>query len=122
MSPQYGRKLGTRRTTKQLINKEQQHGWYQQSNSRRASRDATLKFVTHPNGKAVASFSIATSKNWTDKQGQRQERTEWHRIVVWDKLAELCGEYLAKGRQVYIEGELQTRDWDRPREQQASNH
>ena len=72
-------------------------------------RDPEVRYT--PNGKAVASFSIATSKNWTDKQGQRQERTEWHRIVVWDKLAELCGEYLAKGRQVYIEGELQTRDW-----------
>lgn len=72
-------------------------------------RDPEVRYT--PNGKAVASFSVATSKNWTDKQGQRQDRTEWHRIVVWDKLAELCGEYLAKGRQVYIEGELQTRDW-----------
>jgi single-strand DNA-binding protein len=59
----------------------------------------------------VANFTIATNENWTDKQGQKQERTEWHRIVVWGKVAELCGEYLSKGRQVYIEGRLQTRDW-----------
>lgn len=63
-------------------------------------------------GSPVANFSIATSESWNDKEGQRQERTEWHRIVVWGKLAELCGEYLAKGRQVYIEGKLQTRSWD----------
>jgi single-strand DNA-binding protein len=65
-----------------------------------------------PSGSPVANFRIATSDNWTDKQGQRQERTEWHRIVAWGKLAELCGEYLSKGRQVYIEGRLQTRQWD----------
>jgi single-strand DNA-binding protein len=59
----------------------------------------------------VANFRIATSDNWTDKNGQKQERTEWHRIVVWGKLAELCGEYLAKGRQCYVEGRLQTREW-----------
>src|SRR5207247_5047017 len=65
-----------------------------------------------PSGSPVANFRIATSENWTDKQGQRQERTEWHRIVAWAKLAELCGEYLSKGRQVYVEGRLQTRQWD----------
>jgi single-strand DNA-binding protein len=65
-----------------------------------------------PSGAPVANFRIATSDNWTDKQGQRQERTEWHRIVAWGKLAELCGEYLSKGRQVYVEGRLQTRQWD----------
>ena len=65
-----------------------------------------------PNGQAVANFSIATSEAWTDKGGQKQERTEWHRIVAWGKLAELCGKYLAKGRQCYIEGKLQTRAWD----------
>jgi single-strand DNA-binding protein len=65
-----------------------------------------------PQGMAVANFSIATSESWTDKSGQKQERTEWHRIVVWGKLAELCGKYLQKGRQVYIEGKLQTRAWD----------
>lgn len=62
-------------------------------------------------GQAVANFSLATSENWTDKAGQKQERTEWHRIVVWGKLGELCGEYLTKGRQVYLEGRIQTREW-----------
>lgn len=65
-----------------------------------------------PSGQAVANFRIATSENWTDREGQKQERTEWHRIVAWGKLAELAGEYLSKGRQVYIEGRLQTRQWD----------
>lgn len=64
-----------------------------------------------PGGQAVANFRIATNESWTDKNGQKQERTEWHRIVVWGKLAELCGEYLAKGRQCYVEGRLQTREW-----------
>ncbi len=64
-----------------------------------------------PSGQAVANFRIATSENWTDKTGQKQERTEWHRIVVWGKLGELCGEYLGKGRQCYVEGRLQTREW-----------
>ena len=62
-------------------------------------------------GQAVANFNIATNESWTDKAGQKQERTEWHRFVVWGKAAELCGEYLSKGRQVYIEGKLQTREW-----------
>ncbi|MCK5687770.1 single-stranded DNA-binding protein, partial [Myxococcota bacterium] len=65
-----------------------------------------------PSGAAVANFSLATTDKWNDKQGQSQERTEWHKIVVWGKLAELCGEYLSKGRQVYIEGSIQTRQWD----------
>ena len=65
-----------------------------------------------PTGSAVCNFSLATSENWTDKSGQRQERTEWHRIVVWGKLAELCNQYLAKGRQAFVEGKLQTRSWD----------
>ena len=64
-----------------------------------------------PGGTAVANFRIATNEVWNDKNGQRQERTEWHRIVVWGKTAENCGEYLAKGRPVYIEGKLQTREW-----------
>jgi single-strand DNA-binding protein len=64
-----------------------------------------------PSGSAVANFSVATNETWTDKQGQKQERTEWHRIVVWGKLAELCGKYLEKGRQCYVEGRLQTRSW-----------
>ncbi|MHB8418464.1 MAG: single-stranded DNA-binding protein [Myxococcales bacterium] len=62
-------------------------------------------------GQAVANFRIATNEKWTDKNGQAQERTEWHRIVVWGKLAELCNQYLVKGRQVYVEGRLQTREW-----------
>lgn len=64
-----------------------------------------------PSGAAVATFSVATSETWNDKGGQKQERTEWHRIVVWGKLAELCNQYLAKGRQCYVEGRLQTRQW-----------
>lgn len=65
-----------------------------------------------PQGQAVCNFPIATSETWNDKNGQKQERTEWHRIVVWGKLGELCGKYLSKGRQVYVEGRLQTRAWD----------
>ena len=61
---------------------------------------------------AVCNFSLATGDTWTDKNGQKQERTEWHRVVVWGKLAELCGQYLGKGRQAYIEGALQTRSWE----------
>ena len=64
-----------------------------------------------PSGSSVANFSLATNEAWTDKQGQKQERTEWHRVVVWGKLADLCGQYLQKGRQVFIEGKLQTRQW-----------
>lgn len=63
-------------------------------------------------GAAVASFTVATNESYTDKSGQRQDKTEWHRIVAWGKTAELCGEYLQKGRQVYLEGRLQTRQWD----------
>jgi single-strand DNA-binding protein len=62
-------------------------------------------------GTPVANFSIATSEHWTDRDGQKQERTDWHKIVVWKKLAEICGKHLAKGRQVYIEGRMQTREW-----------
>ena len=64
-----------------------------------------------PSGAAVANFSIATSESWQDKAGQKQERTEWHKIVVWGKTAENCSQYLAKGRQIYVEGRLQTRQW-----------
>jgi single-strand DNA-binding protein len=63
-------------------------------------------------GAAVANFNLATSENWTDKEGQKQERTEWHRVVVWGKMAEICAQYLGKGRQAYVEGRLQTRQWD----------
>jgi len=65
-----------------------------------------------PSGQQVATLSIATSESFQDKQGQRQERTEWHRVVLWGKLAELAQRYLAKGRKVFIEGRLQTRSWD----------
>ncbi|NDD91535.1 single-stranded DNA-binding protein [bacterium] len=64
-----------------------------------------------PSGSSVANFSLATNESWTDKQGQKQERTEWHRVVVWGKLADLCGQYLVKGRQIFVEGKLQTRQW-----------
>lgn len=64
-----------------------------------------------PSGAAVANFSVATNESWTDKSGQKQERTEWHRVVVWGKLAELCQQYLSKGRQAYVEGRMQTRQW-----------
>lgn len=72
-------------------------------------KDPEVRFT--PSGAAVSNFNIATNESWTDKSGQKQERTEWHRIVVWGKLAELCGEYLKKGRQCYVEGRLQTREW-----------
>lgn len=76
----------------------------------RLGADPELKTVT--GGQSVCRLSVATSENWTDREGQKQERTEWHRIVVWGKLAELCGKYLSKGRQAYIEGRLQTRSWE----------
>ncbi len=63
-------------------------------------------------GQSVAHFNVATSENWVDNQGQKQERTEWHRIVVWGKLADICGQHLSKGRQVYVEGRLTTRQWE----------
>ena len=72
-------------------------------------KDPEVRYT--PNGQAVANFTVATNDSWTDKAGQKQDRTEWHRVVVWAKLAELCGEYLSKGRQVYLEGRLQTREW-----------
>src|SRR5262245_4547526 len=65
-----------------------------------------------PSGQPVASFSLATSRRWRDKNGQRQEQTEWHNIVVWGKQAEIAGQYLTKGKQIYLEGRLQTRSWD----------
>ena len=62
-------------------------------------------------GQAICNLSVATNEAWTDKNGQKQEKTEWHRLVVFGKLAELCGQYLSKGRQIYVEGKLQTRSW-----------
>ena len=63
-------------------------------------------------GTPVATLSLATNKTWKNKEGQKQEKTEWHRVILWSKLAELSGQYLSKGREVYIEGELQTRSWE----------
>lgn len=69
-------------------------------------------------GQSVTRFSIATSEQWKDKNsGQMQERTEWHRVVVWGRLGEICAQHLAKGRQVYVEGRLQTRSWEDPQGQ-----
>ena len=66
-----------------------------------------------PNGAPVANFSLATSESWNDRNtGERQERTEWHRLVLWRKLAEIAGQYLKKGARIYVEGKLQTRSWD----------
>ncbi len=67
-----------------------------------------------PSGKPVVNFNLATSDLWTNKDGQQETRTEWHRIVAWNRLAEICKEYLSKGKQVYIEGRLQTRSWEDP--------
>ncbi len=63
-------------------------------------------------GAPVANLRLATSESWKNKNGQKEERTEWHRVVAWSKLAELAGQYLQKGRQIYVEGRLQTRSWD----------
>lgn len=63
-------------------------------------------------GLGVCKFNLATTERWNGKDGQKQERTEWHRIIIWGKLGELCNEYLKKGRQAYVEGRLQTRSWD----------
>ncbi len=71
--------------------------------------DVELRYTQ--GNKPVATFRLATSDNWTDKDGQKQERTEWHRIVAFGRLAELCSKYLSKGRQVYVEGRIQTRQW-----------
>lgn len=73
-------------------------------------RDPEVKYT--PAGQPVAEFTVATTESWTDKDGQKKEQTEWHRIVAWRRLAEICGQYLKKGSRVYIEGKLQTRSWD----------
>jgi single-strand DNA-binding protein len=73
-------------------------------------RDPELRYTA--GGQPVASFSVATNERWNDREGKTQERTEWHRIVVWGKQAENCANYLQKGRTVYIEGRLQTREWE----------
>jgi single-strand DNA-binding protein len=72
-------------------------------------RDAELRYT--PGGAAVATLNMATTEVWNDKGGQRQEKTEWHRVVLWGKTAESLNEYLTKGKQIYVEGRLQTRKW-----------
>ena len=73
-------------------------------------RDAELRYT--PGGSPVATLNLATTEIWNDKAGQRQEKTEWHRIVLWGKTAESLNEYRTKGKQIYVEGRLQTRQWD----------
>ncbi|MEK7105460.1 MAG: single-stranded DNA-binding protein [Patescibacteria group bacterium] len=74
------------------------------------TRDPELKQI--PSGQSVCSFGVATSRNWKDAQGNKQEATEFHNVVAWGKLAEICGQYLVKGKKVYVDGRLQTRDWE----------
>ena len=76
----------------------------------RLGKDPDMRFT--PNGKAVCKFSMATAERWNDASGQKQEKTSWHNIVVWEKLAESCGQYLAKGRQVAVVGSTHTREYD----------
>ncbi len=73
-------------------------------------RDPELR--TTPNGQSVVNFTLATSETWTDKSGERVERTEWHRIVTWERTAENCARFLSKGRSCFVEGRLQTREWE----------
>jgi single-strand DNA-binding protein len=76
-----------------------------------AGKDTEIRYTG--NGKAVASFSLATGATWNDKaSGQMQERTDWHNIVAWDRLAEICGQYVKKGKRIYVEGRIQTRSYD----------
>ena len=72
--------------------------------------DPEVKYT--PSGVPVANVSLATNESWTDRNGERQERTEWHRLVFWRKLAEIVGQYLRKGSKVYVEGRIETRSWD----------
>ena len=81
-------------------------------------RDPEMRHT--PSGTPVANFTLATNESFVDRNGQRQDRTEWHRIVVWSKLAEICGQYLRKGSQVYLEGRLQTRQWEDQKGQKRS--
>lgn len=77
----------------------------------RLGKDPEIRYTT--SGMAIANFSVATSEEWKDKESnEKKERTEWHRIVAFAKLGEICGEYLSKGKQVYVEGRIQTRSWD----------
>ncbi|GIT03545.1 MAG: hypothetical protein CM1200mP28_08040 [Deltaproteobacteria bacterium] len=83
----------------------------------RLGQDPEIRYTQ--SGSAVANATIATNDYWTDKQGEKQERTEWHSLVLWGKLADLAQSYLKKGSQVYVEGRLQTRDWE---DQQGQKH
>lgn len=83
----------------------------------RLGKDPDLKYTQQ--GTAVAKFSLATDEQWVDKNGEKQRRTEWHNIVAWNKLAEICQKYLVKGKLVYIEGRLQTQTWD---DQEGKKH
>jgi single-strand DNA-binding protein len=76
----------------------------------RLGKDPELRYT--PQGTAVATFSLATDERYKDKAGQQQQKTEWHNLVVWRGLAEVCGKYLHKGKQIYIEGKIQTRSYD----------
>lgn len=73
-------------------------------------RDPEMRYT--PSGRPVTNFSVATSRSWTTADGERREETEWFNVVAWGSLAEICNEYLAKGQQVYVEGRLQTRQWE----------
>ncbi len=73
------------------------------------TRDPELRYT--PSGAAVCNFTIATNRQWTNEQGEKQEDAEFHRVVAWNKLAEICGQYLSKGKKVYAEGRMQTRKW-----------
>lgn len=77
----------------------------------RLGKDPETRYM--PNGEAVTNAALATSENWKDKTGEKQEKTEWHNLVFYRRLAEIAGEYLKKGSQVYIEGKLQTRKWEK---------
>ena len=76
----------------------------------RLGADPEIRYT--PSGAEVATFRMATSESWTNKSGEKEERTEWHRIVAWRGLAKICGEYLCKGKLVYVEGRLRTRSWE----------
>jgi single-strand DNA-binding protein len=76
----------------------------------RVGRDPEIKYT--PNGSPVAKFSLATDESFKDRSGEQQRRTEWHNIVAWNKLAEICGEYLTKGKLIYIEGSIRSRQWE----------
>jgi single-strand DNA-binding protein len=73
-------------------------------------RDPEVRYTA--SGRAVATFTLATSQRWRDQEGNDQERTEWHKIVAWGRLGEICGEYLGKGKQAFIEGRIQSREWE----------